>query len=358
MTHCIRRLKATRGNVRMITSDPGSQLIGASKELSEWRRGWSKAELASYGAKEGFQWNFISANSQHQNGGAEVLIKLSKGVIKALMQNLGEQKLTLNELNTVLLEAAHIVNSRPIGLKPNQDTDFEYLSPNSILLGKNSDTINAGPFRSKDNVDHNSQIDKERFLLCQSIVQQFWEVWQQQYFPSLLVRQKWHYNRRNLQVGDICAVQDSNTLRGEFRLCKVSEVYPDGKGVVRNVQVTVASKQDGTPHYKSSSLVKLRRHVNNLIVLHPVEETQKDKVVMKVAAVKDTQLGSSTADCIEDLVNQVSCCKVQSTSVFDPNSCFRNLESAALPDEMNALLVPNHVKDATKVPEVNQGRAS
>ena len=80
----------------MITSDPGSQLIGASKELAEWRRGWSEAELASYGAKEGFQWNFISANSQHQNGGAEVLIKLSKGVIKALMQNLGEQLKNIN----------------------------------------------------------------------------------------------------------------------------------------------------------------------------------------------------------------------------------------------------------------------
>ena len=35
--HCIRRLKANRGQVKSITSDPGSQLVSASKELKEWR---------------------------------------------------------------------------------------------------------------------------------------------------------------------------------------------------------------------------------------------------------------------------------------------------------------------------------
>ena len=132
--HCIRRLKAMRGFVKYITSDPGSQLVGASKELVEWRKGWSSAELAAFCAKEGIEWNFIMANSQHQNGGAEVLVKMSKGVIKALMQGLGEHKLTLNELNTVFLETAHLVNSRPIGLKPTMNMDFEYLSLTTKLL--------------------------------------------------------------------------------------------------------------------------------------------------------------------------------------------------------------------------------
>ena len=48
--HCIRRLKAQRGNVRIIVSDPGSQLVGASNVLKEWRNGWSNVELAEFGA--------------------------------------------------------------------------------------------------------------------------------------------------------------------------------------------------------------------------------------------------------------------------------------------------------------------
>lgn len=86
------------------------------------------------------------ASSQHQNGGAEVLIKLAKGVMKSIMQELGEQKLTLNEPNTVLMETAQIVNSRPIGIKPNKDTDFEYLSPIHYSLGKIQRLLIMGHF--------------------------------------------------------------------------------------------------------------------------------------------------------------------------------------------------------------------
>ena len=48
----------------------------------------------SYSAEEGIKWSFIMANSQHQNGGAEVLIKLAKGVMRSLMEKIGESKLT------------------------------------------------------------------------------------------------------------------------------------------------------------------------------------------------------------------------------------------------------------------------
>ena len=39
--HCIRRLQADRGEIRLILSDPGTQLQGASKELLEVRKGWN-----------------------------------------------------------------------------------------------------------------------------------------------------------------------------------------------------------------------------------------------------------------------------------------------------------------------------
>ena len=51
--------------------------------------------------------------------------------------------------------------------------------------------------------------------------------WIQVYFPTLLIRQKWHVNKRNGIVGDVCLLKDSNALRGEWRLVKVSETYPD-----------------------------------------------------------------------------------------------------------------------------------
>ena len=276
--HCIRRLQAHRGSVRVITSDPGSQLVGASNELREWRRGWSEEKLIEFGSKHGIEWRFIMANSQHQTGGVEVMVKLAKGAIKAIMHKLGQHKVTLNELNTILAEAANLINSRPIGLKPNKDTDVEYLTPNSLLLGRSSDTISGGPFEAKDMFDQGSKLDHDRFKLTQRIVNQFWEVWIKNYFPTLLVRKKWHQRQRNMKVGDVCLLQDSNQVRGEFRMCRVSRVFPDPKGIVRNVEVLAAHKKDGARSYHPQGLSRLRRHVNNLIVIVPVDDEDKKEV--------------------------------------------------------------------------------
>ena len=141
------------------------------------------------------------------------------------------------------------------------------------------------------------------------------------YFPTLLVRQKWHHPKRNLKVGDICVLQDSNAFRGEFRLCRVSEVYPDSKGVVRNVEVTVAAKQDGSAKYTPQSLSKLKRHVNNLIVIHAVDD---DAVESRNSEVHGTVVANSKLVQLDsDCQAQVSCVKDQFTAPINSVSTFR-----------------------------------
>ena len=278
--HCIRRLMSDHGSVHTIVSDPGTQLKGASKELINYRKGWSEAELIRFGAEHGIEWKFVMAASQHQNGACEVLIKLVKGIMKALLEAIGCSMLNLNELFTVLKETANLCNERPIGIKPNQKTDPEYLSPNSLLLGRCSDRISSGPFQSKDAFDDNPATDTKRFILVQKIVDQFWRNWTKLYFPTLLRRQKWHLQKRNVGVGDICVLQDQNAMRGEWRLCEVTEVFPDSNNVVRNVEVTAPSPSTltGDPSYKKDAArIKMRRHVKNIIVIVP-KENQKNEI--------------------------------------------------------------------------------
>ena len=76
----------------------------------------------------------------------------------------GESKLSINELNTLLAEVTNIVNERPIGVKPNSETDTEYLSPNCLLLGKNSSRICSGPILENDLYDKKPATMKTRFL--------------------------------------------------------------------------------------------------------------------------------------------------------------------------------------------------
>ena len=76
------------------------------------------------------------------------------------------------------------------------------------------------------------------------------------------------------KVEDVCLLQDPNAVRGEWRLCIVTEVYPDSNGVVRNVEVKVATRFKGRGPYQSQVLYKLKRHVSNLIVIVPKEENE------------------------------------------------------------------------------------
>jgi hypothetical protein len=270
--HTVRRLLAARGDVQMIISDPGSQLVGASAELIEWRKGWDFEQLTRFGASRGLEWRTIMPNSQHQNGAAEVMIKMVKGVQKSLVHALGDTKLSLNEMFTTMAEISNLVNERPIGIKPNDKSATDYLSPNSLLLGRCSDRISSGPFQPDQVFTDCPKAAKTRFLLVQTIVCQFWNVWMKLYFPTLLIRQKWHTEKRNLMVGDICLLKESNVFRSEWRLCEVTETFPDNSGIVRNVQVIVKAKQGGSKDYIPTKPIYVKRHVNNLVVLVPADE--------------------------------------------------------------------------------------
>ena len=195
----------------------------------------------------------------------------------SLLQAIGTTVLHLNELFTLMKEVANLVNERPIGLKPNLQTDPQFLSPNSLLLGRCSDRINAGPFQSKCDYDSDPNSDKTRFLLVQKITNQFWTTWLNVYFPTLLRRQKWHYEERNLCVGDICMMKDSNSLRGLWKLCRVTKVLPDEHGVVRNVMINVPSPSLSASRIypKKVAMNELKRHVSNLIVIVPNEDAYK-----------------------------------------------------------------------------------
>ena len=117
------------GNIHTIISDQGTNLLGAAREMKEWRSGWNLEMLQRFGAEKGIQWITISANSQHQNGISESMVKVSKTVLRSLMKALGSQILTINELNTLLAETTQLVNERPIGVKPNDHVEVHICPP-------------------------------------------------------------------------------------------------------------------------------------------------------------------------------------------------------------------------------------
>ena len=163
----IRRFTSIRGWPNKFFSDNGTQLVAASKELSSTIQGVDFELLKRYGLNKGTDWSFPPPNAPWHNGATEALVKTVK---RAVNTAIGDQVLTFSELQTVLFEAAQLVNQRPIGQHPSHPEDGKYLCPNDLILGRASPNAPQGPFLERTS-------GKYRFDFIQSIVDTFWKKW-------------------------------------------------------------------------------------------------------------------------------------------------------------------------------------
>ncbi|KAJ8033828.1 hypothetical protein HOLleu_24190 [Holothuria leucospilota] len=90
------------------------------------------------------------------------------------------------------------------------------------------------------------------------MVDAFWKSLIRDVFPLLVPRRRWNVDRRNVRVGDVVLIADPKMVRGQWKVGRVTEVYPGDDNRVRNVQVKTANGL-------------LRRTVNKIVVIYPVE---------------------------------------------------------------------------------------
>lgn len=133
------RFTALRGHPKKLWSDPGKYFMGARRALKElylFLDQLSKSELENEASKHGTEWSWKihPADSPHRNGAAEAAVR----TVKRALHNLGGEGLfTWSEFQTFLYTAANLANERPIDARTQSREDcIEYISPNSLLLGR------------------------------------------------------------------------------------------------------------------------------------------------------------------------------------------------------------------------------
>ncbi|CAB4043171.1 Hypothetical predicted protein [Paramuricea clavata] len=95
--------------------------------------------------------------------------------------------------------------------------------------------------------------------------------------PNLGYSCKWNTANRNLRPGDVVIIADRNTLRGDYRLGIVQEVFPSQDGKVRRVNVMYKNFQIGekVQKYKGhNEAVIVSRSAQRLSLLVPVDMDQ------------------------------------------------------------------------------------
>ena len=259
-----RRFISIRGCPIIIYSDCGSQLSSFNKELQDMSCKWDRAEIQDCTTKSGgkIEWKFTASNAQFQNGVSEALIKSVK---KCLVVAIGDSILTFSKLQSTLFEIANILNRRPIGIKPVSNIELgRYLCPNDLLLGRSTGGVPSGIIDQdpsfQDIMDFND-----------NIVNAFWKKWTRDFWPSLLVRQKWHFERRNLCVGDVVILQDSNAIKNYWKLGEIVVAGKSKDGKVRNVSIRYKPRKEGV-NYKGLKDIIVTRSAHKVVVILPVEE--------------------------------------------------------------------------------------
>ena len=79
---------------------------------------------------------------------------------------------------------------------------------------------------------------------------------------------------RNVKEGDIVLIADSNLVRGQWKLARVTKTFPGRDGKVRKLELQYKNPRPGEPikQYRGHGYVTVDQSVHKLVVLVPVEE--------------------------------------------------------------------------------------
>ena len=100
------RMVATRGRPEAVTSENGTNFVGAERELRELVQSMDHNSNADDAAKKGIKWNWNPPLGSHFGRVFQSLIKVAKKTFKSIVGNAG---LNDNELQTAIkeVEAQH-----------------------------------------------------------------------------------------------------------------------------------------------------------------------------------------------------------------------------------------------------------
>lgn len=260
--NALRTFIAIRGNVRQLRCDQGTNFVGAKGEFMNAMKDLDHEQMKEYGCE--FIMN--TPSSSHMGGVWERQIKTIRSVLTAILDQ-SAKRLDTASLRTFLYEVMAIINSRPLTIEHlNDPTSLEPLTPNHILMMKSSIIAPPpGQFVKQD------LYLRKRWRQVQFLSNDFWARWKKEYLLNLQQRQIWQTDKRDTKVNDIVIICDDSYPRSQWKLARVTEVYPSADGKVRKVKLLVSDSTLDKQGKRTTKPVYLDRPVQKTVVLLEAE---------------------------------------------------------------------------------------
>jgi hypothetical protein len=180
----IYRFFSRRGPPKSILSDSASPFVSIKKAIKGQTS--SRSILTDWNALKGREWRLTTGNLPHMIRSAELCVKSLK---KSLTISIGMQRITYDELHTIVSQVECMLNSRPLVLNVRND-DINPITPAMLLTGKNM--LPSGISLPHENTNYQSI----RGRLVENITESFRDRWKSIYLSSLIARKQWQQSKR------------------------------------------------------------------------------------------------------------------------------------------------------------------
>ncbi|XP_070145035.1 uncharacterized protein [Drosophila kikkawai] len=229
----IRNFVCRRGPVHRLRSDNGKNFVGADREARRFGDVFETERIQSELSSRSIEWVFNCPSNPSEGGVWERMVQCVKRVLRHTLKEVAPRD---HVLESLLIEAENVVNSRPLTHLP-VDADQEApLTPNDLLKGAanlpNTPGLEAGLPKEGST--------RKQWRIARMLRDRFWRRWVLEYLPTLVRREKWCRRTEPIRQGDMVFVCDPALPRREWRKGIVEEVYSGADGVVRRASVRVS----------------------------------------------------------------------------------------------------------------------
>jgi len=217
-----KRFTARRGIPVQVVSDNAKTFISTAQTLEKL---FDIQEVRQYLSGLKVQWSFNLEKAPWWGGSFECLIQSMK---RCLRKAVGKAKLTLDELNTVVVQVEAILNSKPISYVSSEDLE-EPLTPSHLLTSYRLLCLpNSSAVDDKDEDFELTTHDlSSRAHNLTRALDQFWKRWYDEYLLELRQR---YFDVKDVKaprvpvLGEVVTIHEEGLKRTQWRLGRVHEV--------------------------------------------------------------------------------------------------------------------------------------
>lgn len=182
--------------------------------------------ISRYCAEEEIMWHLSPPKAPHFGGLWEAAVKIAK---RHLHRQLGNSRLSYEDLSTVLAEIEAAMNSRPLVPMTEDPNDFTVLTPAHFIIGSTMHAI-LGPSVADVQASRLAHHQK-----LQQLFQRFWHQWRTEYLQELQKDTRLRQPNHQILPGRLLVIIDEYQHPVRWSLARIEAAHPGKDDLVRVV---------------------------------------------------------------------------------------------------------------------------